>query len=73
MTQDHTRWNVNTRWSVFKEYYGEGAEWMIDQWPFLYSSEQEAVEWKTKLEAGSDPSFFSPDVDGYLYVDRFDL
>lgn len=63
------------RYVVAKSYYKDGDE-LRDEFPILYGTEAEANDMKTKLENGSDKSFFDADDQDespVLYIDTVEL
>jgi hypothetical protein len=62
---------LETRYVVAKDYYKDGDN-LRDEFPILYGTKSEAEDMMSKLNGGSDPSFFdSTDEEeaAVLYVD----
>jgi len=66
-----------TYWIVQKDYSKDGfSDRLVDGWPFLYGTEQEAKTAMTRLEAGQDKSWFDPEgnehagYEAFLYVEQ---
>jgi hypothetical protein len=63
------------RWTIYRDYYSERGDNMIEPWVVLYGNEAEAKECMDRLNAGGDLSYFNPaDEDqGFLYVDQLTI
>lgn len=66
---------IKERWLVCKHFYEDDHE-TSDEWPVLYGTEAEALEMKSKLEAGCDKSFYDVDnvyAGAILFVQKINL